>query len=160
MSSQWMKRWFPNLPGALDRAPMAGLMCAGALLLGVALAGARPTNSAESGAAKSHGDPAVKVADENTEKTALVRENAELAEKAGQFVIDGGRVIFIAADSQSRFIVLENLTLQSVANGIAGNPARQTWAVSGKVTEYQGANYLLLTRVQLQPEILAENPKE
>jgi hypothetical protein len=139
---------------------MAGLMCAGALLLGVALAGARPTNSTESGEAKSHGDPAVKVVDEIPEKTAPVRENAELAEKAGQFVIDGGRVIFIAADTQSRFIVLENLTLQSVADGIAGNTARQTWAVSGKVTEYQGANYLLLTRVQLQPETLAENSKE
>jgi hypothetical protein len=42
MSINLVKQWFPQLPSALERAPMAGLLCAAALLLGVVLALARP----------------------------------------------------------------------------------------------------------------------
>jgi hypothetical protein len=153
MSSQWLKRWFPHLPGALDRAPMAGLMCAGALLLGVALAGARSTISGENGAAsaKTPGGLTVKSAGENPERTAQFHEDAELIEQGGQFSVSGDRVIFIAAESQIRFIGLENLVLQDVAEKIAANPAQQFWTVSGTITEYRGANYLFLTRAEPKP---------
>jgi hypothetical protein len=153
MSSQWLKRWFPHLPGALDRAPMAGLMCAGALLLGVALAGARSTISGENGAVspKTPGNLAVKSVAENPERAAQFHEDAELIEQAGQFSMSGDRVTFIAAESQIRFIGLENLVLQGVAEKIAANPAQQFWTVSGKITEYRGANYLILTRAEPKP---------
>ena len=42
MSINLVKQWFPQLPTALERAPMAGLLCAAALLLGVILALTRP----------------------------------------------------------------------------------------------------------------------
>jgi hypothetical protein len=155
MSSQWLKRWFPQLPGALDRAPMAGLMCAGALLLGVALAGARTSISGENNVAcaKSPANLAVKAAVENQEKAARFREDEELIEMTGQFSMSGSRVTFTAAESRNRFFGLENLILQEVTEKIADNHALQTWIVSGKVTEYRGSNYLILTRAQLKADI-------
>lgn len=42
MSINLVKQWFPQLPTALERVPMAGLLCAAALLLGVVLALTRP----------------------------------------------------------------------------------------------------------------------
>ena len=156
MPSQWLKQWFPHLPTALDRAPMAGLMCAAALLLGVALAGARSSISNENGAVSSVETAAhstVKTTGENPEKTTRLREGAELVEQAGQFRMIGARVAFITADSQHRFVGLENLTLERVAEKIADNPAQMQWIVSGNVTEYHGENYLLLTRAQLKSQI-------
>jgi hypothetical protein len=157
-----MKRWFPHLPGALDRAPMAGLMCAGALLLGVALAGARSTISGENNtaSAKSLTNPSTKMAVDVPENTAPFHEDAELIEQNGQFSISGDRVIFIAVESQNRFIGLENLVLQGVAEKIAENSAEQTWTVSGKVTEYRGTNYLILTRAQLLSQLPQAESKE
>ena len=160
MPSRWLKQWFPHLPSALDRAPMAGLMCAGALLLGVALAGARSSISSENGVASSAEsaanaavNAAVKPTGENPEKTVRLREGVELADRAGQFRMIGDRVAFIAADSQRRFIALENLTLERVAKTIADNPAELQWIVSGNVTEYRGSNYLALTRAQLKSQL-------
>ena len=41
MSVNLVKQWFPQFLTALDRAPMAGLLCAAALLFGVTLAWTR-----------------------------------------------------------------------------------------------------------------------
>ena len=152
MPSQGLKQWFPHLPGALDRAPMAGLMCAGALLLGVALAGARSSISNENGSA-SAAETAVKPAGENPEKTTPFREGEELVGQTGQFSASGERLAFVTSDGRHRFIVLENLPLQLVAKTIDGNPAPLQWTVSGKITEYRGLNYLLLTRAQRKTQL-------
>jgi hypothetical protein len=156
MPSQGLKHWFPHLPSALERAPMAGLMCAGALLLGVTLAGARYSNSNKEGAASTAdtaANSAARPADENPEATARIHEGDELVDQAGQFRISGDRVVFVTADGQHRLPALENLPLERVANAIDGNPAQLEWIVSGKVTEYRGANYLLLTRAQRSSEL-------
>jgi hypothetical protein len=156
MSSQWLKQWFPHLPSALDRAPMAGLMCAGALLLGVALAGARSSNPNENGAASTAETVAgstEKPAGENQRTVARFHEDEELVEQAGQFSISNDRVVFVTVKGQHRFTALENRSLDGVVNTIDGNPASVPWIVSGKITEYHGSYYLLLTRAQRQSQV-------
>jgi hypothetical protein len=142
MSSQWLKHWFPHLPGALDRAPMAGLMCAGALLLGVALAGARSSLSGDNKAAPST-EPAA-----NRPAAVQFHEGEEIVDRMGKFIMAGERAVFITNEHQ-RFIGLENQTLQYVVKTLQENPGQLRWVVSGTVTEYCGANYLLFTRAQL-----------
>jgi hypothetical protein len=157
MSSQWLKQWFPHLPSALDRAPLAGLMCAGAILLGVALAGARSSNPNENGAASSTetvADSTEKPTGENQGTVARFHEDEELVEQAGKFSMSKDRVVFVTAKGQHRFIALENRSLEGVANAIDGNPASVPWwIVSGKITEYRGSYYLLLTRAQRQSQV-------
>jgi hypothetical protein len=156
MSSQWLKQWFPHLPSALDRAPMAGLMCAGALLLGVALAGARSSNPNENGAASTAETitgSTEKPTGENQETVARFHEDGEIVEQVGQFSIGGDRVVFVTANGQHRFIALENRSLEGVASTIGGNLASVPWIVSGKITEYRGSYYLLLTRAQRQSQV-------
>ncbi|MCC6125371.1 MAG: hypothetical protein IT426_10440 [Pirellulales bacterium] len=157
MPSQWLKQWFPHLPSALDRAPTASLMCAGALLMGVALAGARSSVSTENGKAPS--ETAVAPADAERERIARFREGDELVDRVGQFSTSGDRVVFAAAEGKVRFIALENLPLERVAKAIVGNPASLQWTVSGKVSEYRGTLYLLLTRAQRQTQLQATESK-
>ena len=126
---------------------MAGLMCAGALLLGVALAGARSTVPKENGTA-SAAETAIKPGSEDRDRAARMREGDELVELTGQFGMSGERIVFIPAKGQQRFIALENLPLERVAKAIDGNPAPLQWIVSGRVSEYRGSYYILLTRAQ------------
>jgi hypothetical protein len=156
MPSQGLKQWFPHLPSALDRAPMAGLMCAGALLLGVVLAGARSSNSNELGTTSA---TSIKPAAQNSANTDRFHEGDELVDQAGQFSASGDRTVFLTADGKSRLIALENVTLNRIASTIDGNSAPLQWIVSGKVTEYRGSNYLLLTRVQRKSEAATTGSK-
>ena len=47
MAVNQVKQWFPQLLSALDRAPMAGLLCAAAILFGVTLAWTRSAARAQ-----------------------------------------------------------------------------------------------------------------
>ena len=130
---------------------MAGLMCAGALLLGVALAGARSSASSENSVVSAP-PSAIKITSDIPQKNTRLRENEEFS-GTGQFRMIGDRVVFLSDDNQRRFIGLENLILERVAKTIADNPAQMQWIVLGNVTEYQGSNYLLFTRAQLKSQI-------
>jgi hypothetical protein len=57
--------------------------------------------------------------------------------------------MFYAADNR-RFTTLENLNLERVARVISDSPDTLEWTVSGTITEFQGANYLLLSRAVLK----------
>jgi hypothetical protein len=53
-----------------------------------------------------------------------------------------------SAEAKSiRYRVLENLTLQRVADAIAQDPNDVRWVVSGTITEFDGENWLLLSTV-------------
>jgi hypothetical protein len=151
MASQGLKQWFPQFPNSLNRAPMAGLMCAGALLLGVVLAGASTSITNENAAAspaESASNSSAAPAGEEREKSARIREGDELVEQTGKFGMSGNRVVFIAKEGQRQFIALENLSLERVANIIDGNPAPLEWIVSGKISQYRGVYYLLLSHAR------------
>ncbi len=145
MPSHGLKQWFPHLPSALDRAPMAGLMCAGALLLGVVLAGAR-SNSEEQNTTPSTPRSAA--------TTARYHEGDKLVEQSGHFKTIGEQLIFCTSDNDSQLILLQNRALDRVSNDLVANAAL-TWTVSGKITEYRGSNYLLLTSAHPKSDVPA-----
>ncbi|MBN2580744.1 MAG: hypothetical protein JXB10_17290 [Pirellulales bacterium] len=146
MTPHPLQQWFPQFTRALDRAPMAALMCAGAILLGIALAGARTS-------------PPTKSTPPTTEPSEIPKpliEGTQLLEKPGTFQLSGDRVTFLPARENRRFTVLENLVLENVAQSLASDPLPQTWIVSGKTTEYRGNNYLLLTYAVQKTQFLSK----
>jgi len=78
-----------------------------------------------------------------------IREGTELVSQAGYFAITGDRVTFFTADGRGRFVGLENLNLDRIAQTITRNPTRLRWQVTGTITEYRGANFLLVRRAVL-----------
>ena len=73
------------------------------------------------------------------------REGAKF-DGAGRFEVTGDRVSFYPAEGQESFRVLENLALERVARVQGETREPREWLVLGVFTEYQGTNYLLLTR--------------
>jgi hypothetical protein len=158
MAVNQVKQWFPQLLSALDRAPMAGLLCAAALLFGVTLAWTRSAaapNSArtalEAGVLSQAYDSGEKsLGNDNTRR---LREGGEIINQAGYFLTSGGRLAFESADSKTRLIALENHNLEQVAQTITDDASQLEWIVSGTISEYRGANFLLLSRAELKSRI-------
>ena len=84
------------------------------------------------------------------DKENRVREGTELTNVLGYFTVTGSRVTFITADAGARFAGLENLNLERISRMISKAPKQMDWEVSGEVTEYCGANYLLVRRAVLK----------
>ncbi len=82
----------------------------------------------------------------DAEEGELRREGTQLRDERGHFELNGTRVIFASADKKTRFVGLENLNLQRISQIMGSDFDQVEWIVSGLVTEYQGANYLLVTR--------------
>jgi hypothetical protein len=78
-----------------------------------------------------------------------VREGAKI-DKTGCFRKTGDRVTFYADDGKTRYRGLENLMLERIARTIEENPGQLEWQVTGVVTEYRGANFLLVTHAVLR----------
>lgn len=76
----------------------------------------------------------------------LRREGTHLREERGRFDYSGDRVTFTAADRKTRFVVLENLNLQRIVQILSGSGDSLEWTVNGVITEFQGMNFLLVTR--------------
>lgn len=82
-------------------------------------------------------------------KSQLRREGTELRDEPGRFLSVGNRQTFVSADGAS-YVVLENLNLERVVKIVAASPDAVDWFISGKISEYQGANYLLISRARRQ----------
>jgi len=78
------------------------------------------------------------------------REGTVLVDVVGSFKFSGDRATFCAADTGACFAGLENLALERVTQVIGDYPEQLQWSVCGTVTEYRGANYLLLSRAILK----------
>lgn len=68
----------------------------------------------------------------------------------GSFKLTGDRIMFYSSADKRRFGTLENLNLERIARMVSDSPDPLQWSVSGTVTEYQGANYLLISRAVLK----------
>jgi hypothetical protein len=125
-------------------------MCAAALLLGVALAGARSITPEEKELASTETTASAteKSGGEDSDKPVRPKENEELVDQIGQFSLSGDRVAFTTTAGRHRFLVLENQSLEHVAKSLSGDSPSKPWKVSGKITEFRGTLYLLLTRTQ------------
>jgi hypothetical protein len=73
-----------------------------------------------------------------------------LTDVAGEFQSTGDRILFQPRDRKSGLLVLENLALERVARALEEIREPGLWSVSGTVTEFRGANYLLITRAVLK----------
>lgn len=80
----------------------------------------------------------------------VAREGTRLVGASGSFSRAGDRLIFHAAETGRSFIGLENLSLERVARQSRDDLAGQLWSVTGTVTEFQGSNYVLVSRVVLK----------
>jgi hypothetical protein len=154
MSVNLVKQRFPQFLTALDRAPMAGLLCAGAILFGVALAWSR--SAAISTGVKPSQDSTTPVGTAEGSATLQdnakpgVREGGELVGQIGYFQTAGNRLAFVSADNKGHYVALENQNLERVSQAIAENSQAQ-WIVSGTISQYRGENYILLSRAELKP---------
>ena len=85
-----------------------------------------------------------------------LREGTTLKEVAGHFKAVGDRLSFYADDGRI-FNCLENLSLERINKAIGESPDGLRWTVSATVTEYHGANYLLITHAILNNRRASEN---
>ena len=76
-----------------------------------------------------------------------LREGTVLTDEGGRFRQDGDGAVFIS-EKQIEFVALENLNLERVARTLKGSDESESirWSVSGMVTEFNGRNFLLITR--------------
>ena len=79
-----------------------------------------------------------------------LREGTALADVQGHFELTGDRARFQPSDKTGPYGCLENLNLDRVTQTIRDNYDRLEWSVSGTITEYRGANYLLISRAILK----------
>jgi hypothetical protein len=90
--------------------------------------------------------PAAGAAVEGTDR---LREGVSL-ELQGSFKLTGDRLMFYSATGNRRFGTLENLNLERIARMVRDSADPLEWSVNGTVTEFQGANYLLVSRAVLK----------
>ena len=153
MSVNLVKQRFPQLLTALDRAPMAGLLCAVAILFGVASAWSRSAATSSSGKTSPEDTVPVKAADHGAklqdDLRPGVREGGEIVSQIGYFQPAGNRLAFVSADDKSHFVALENQNLERVSQAIAENGQLQ-WIVSGTISQYRGEDFIFLSRAELK----------
>ena len=114
---------------------------------------ANPAGGAHSARAGAPPTPAAP----GTKATERLRENTKLVDVVGTFQSIGGESITFTPSGQAgnkdSFRVLENLALQRVGQVLeTENKGARQWTVSGTITEYKGANYLLLTKTVVHPQ--------
>ena len=78
------------------------------------------------------------------------REGSRLIDQTGSFKLIGEHVVFISSDGKLKFDGLENLAVERIARTIGDSPDQLEWSISGLITEYRGANYLLVTQAVLK----------
>ena len=84
-----------------------------------------------------------------TRASQRLREGTRLLDISGRFEAVGERVNFVFADSGEAVRVLENLALERVSRVLAESQGGPQWTISGTITEYNGGNYLLLSKAIL-----------
>lgn len=83
--------------------------------------------------------------DPATGATERLREGTTLRLR-GRFDLVGERATFYLEDGTASFRTLENLALQRVVSAVRDSTGSRLWNIEATVTEYQGANFLLIRR--------------
>ncbi|MDX1945986.1 MAG: hypothetical protein SFU86_11365 [Pirellulaceae bacterium] len=81
-----------------------------------------------------------------------LREGTKLIDVVGTFRFTGDQVAFSPAAGGDSVRVLENLALERIARLLGEIRGVPTWVVSGQITEYRGANFLLVTKAVMRQE--------
>jgi len=146
----------------LSRLSRAAIMALGILSTATAPAANEPSTSAsakptdasvagsrsatEKSAADSPGTPRI----EGGQVSGRWREGSRLIDQLGCFKVTGDHVTFVSSDGKLKFDGLENLAIERIARTIGDSPDQLEWSISGVITEYRGANYLLVTQAVLK----------
>ncbi len=125
---------------AAFRACVSGTMVLAAVFLAFQTLAAAPSGATTNASARNE------KASANRED--LIREGTLLERQVGVFQSAGDRIVFVY-DGQ-RLLGLENLALERVVQIVRDLPTALQWTVDGVVTEYQGTNYLLVTKAQIK----------
>ncbi len=76
-------------------------------------------------------------------KDALLREGTQMDDAQGRFTQSGDRIVFVEEGTNRSTKCLENLWLQRIVSS-QKTDRKVTWQVTGKVTEFEGENFLLI----------------
>ena len=89
----------------------------------------------------------IRVRDEQHTAERRLREGTMITDELGHFVEDGDGAKFVTKKG-IQFGGLQNLNLERVVRLLKGadEPENIWWSVSGTVTEFDGRNYLLISR--------------
>jgi len=113
---------------------------------------ANPPGAAQSARGGAPSTPAAP----GTKATERLREGTKLIDVIGTFQSIGGENVTFTpgapGGNKDSFRVLENLALQRVSQVLDENKGARQWTVSAEVTEYKGANYLLLKKIVAHPQ--------
>jgi len=84
---------------------------------------------------------------EMSEDRTLIREGTSLPEARGRFKLVNERYVFMDESTGKPLTCLEDLMLQRIHSFLKDDEGgRQRWSVSGKITEFNGENFLWLDR--------------
>ena len=75
-----------------------------------------------------------------------LREGTQMVDRVGTVRLSGQRYVFHDPQDGTELRLLENLALERVIRTQDELREDRPWTISGVVTEYQGENFLLLTR--------------
>lgn len=88
-----------------------------------------------------------------------LREGTRLVDVVGTFqAIGADGITFSPRGSKDSYRVLENLALERIGRAMDETRGARQWVVSGLITEYRGANYLLVSKAVMQAEEPADAP--
>jgi hypothetical protein len=87
------------------------------------------------------------------------REGSLLTDLSGSFEFVGDRVVFVPAGSQDSYRVLENLALERIVHELGDARDQRSWTVTGQLTEFRGANYLLVAKALIKSSASAAPPR-
>ncbi|MGE0607405.1 MAG: hypothetical protein AB7O62_09950 [Pirellulales bacterium] len=118
------------------------LVAVGAALLWTASA----SRAERGGRLESADEPPVRAETANTR----LREGTRLVNVTGYFKLTGDGITFYLDGGERRLQALENLNLERIAAVVVETPDPLDWNITGTITEYGGANYLLVTQAALK----------
>lgn len=83
-----------------------------------------------------------------------LREGTRLIDVEGRFDTNGDRWAFFRADTDESYKVLENLALERIHKVLEETRAsdKPQWIISGTMTEFGGANFLLVSKAVIKPQ--------
>lgn len=75
-----------------------------------------------------------------------IREGVTFQNKRVFFRQTGNRTTAYTVDGGDRYVCLENLNLERILKSISERPDRGTWKIDGTFTEFNGENFVLISR--------------
>jgi hypothetical protein len=88
-----------------------------------------------------------------------LREGTRLIDASGSFQGVGDRIVFSPKGSKESYRILENLALQRISQTLEDVRGQRQCLVSGTITEFRGANYLLVTKYLLVNKAPSSGPE-